>query len=223
MASERKKRRTGTGRYDKGISGNPAGRPPGSRNKATLLMEGLLERESEQLIRKAIKLALGGDTTALRLCMDRILPPCQDRPIHLNLQPIDDVQQVSSAMSTVVEAIGEGRITPSEGETLANILDVQKSVLSTGDLERRVEQLEQAMQARATDKTEKVKLRTWYNGCTRAVRAMTSLNLKSRIQRLERQLRTEDRGTADDQRLRSRLQAARKRENETRLKREEAT
>jgi hypothetical protein len=153
MTTERKKRKTGTGRYNKGISGNPAGRPPGSRNKTTLLMEELLEGESEQLTRKVIKLALAGDPTALRLCLDRLLPARKDRPIQLSLQPIKGVPQVSSAMSTVVEAIGEGRITPSEGEILANILDMQNNVLTTGDLERRVEQLERAM---STNKNEKV-------------------------------------------------------------------
>ena len=154
MTTERKKRETGTGRYAKGTSGNPAGRPPGSRNKATVLMEALLEGKAEQLIRKAIKLASAGDTTALRLCLDRLLPPRKDRPIHLSLHPIEDVQQVSSAISTVVEAIGEGRITPSEGEILANILDVQHNVLTTGDLERRVEQLEQAMSTQKNEKAD---------------------------------------------------------------------
>ena len=62
------------------------------------------------------------------------------------------VQHVSSAISTVLEAIGKGCITPGEGEILANILQVQNNVLTTGDLERRVEQLEQA---RATDKNKK--------------------------------------------------------------------
>lgn len=53
-------------------------------------------------------------------------------------------------MSKMVEAIGVGRITPGEGETLANIMAVQNDVLTTGDLERRIEQLEQAL---ATSKT----------------------------------------------------------------------
>ena len=156
MTTKRKQRKTGTGRFAKGTSGNPAGRPSGSRNQATLAMETLLEGESEQLTRKAMELALGGDINALRLCLDRLLPPRKDRPIHLSLHPIKDVQQVSSAMSTVVEAIGDGRITPSEGEILANILDVQNNVLTTGEVERRVERLEQLEQARAIDKNERI-------------------------------------------------------------------
>src|SRR5690242_4699082 len=41
----------------KGQSGNPAGRPRGRQNKATLAMEALLEDGSEQLISKAMSMA----------------------------------------------------------------------------------------------------------------------------------------------------------------------
>jgi hypothetical protein len=68
MSTERKKN---NGQFSRGTSGNPAGRPSGSRNKATLLMEAMLEGEVEQLARKAIELAKKGDTQALRLCLER--------------------------------------------------------------------------------------------------------------------------------------------------------
>ena len=50
--------------------GNP-GRRPGSRNKATVAVEALLDGEAEKLTRKAIEMALAGDTVAMRLCLDR--------------------------------------------------------------------------------------------------------------------------------------------------------
>ena len=139
------KRTNGSGQFFKGTSGNPSGRPPGSRNHATLLMESLLEREAEQLTRKAIELALGGDITALRLCLERLIPPRKDRPIHLILPPIENVQQISLAMARVSTAIGEGEITPMEGEVLSNILAAHKDVLVTADLERRMDEFERRM------------------------------------------------------------------------------
>jgi hypothetical protein len=145
MKTERKGPKEGAGRFVKGTSGNPAGRPPHSRNRSTLLMEAMLEGEAEQLTRKLIGLASSGDITAMRLCMERLLPPRKDRPVNLTLAPVENIQQVSSAMSTVVKAIGNGSITPGEGEILANVLAVQTNVLSTGDLDRRVERLEQAL------------------------------------------------------------------------------
>ena len=136
---------SGSGHFSKGTSGNPSGRPPGSRNHATLLMESLLEGEAEQLTRKAIELALGGDITALRLCLERLIPPRKDRPIHLILPPIENVQQISLAMARVSTAIGEGEITPMEGEVLSNILAAHKDVLVTADLELRMDELELRM------------------------------------------------------------------------------
>ena len=53
--------------------GNP-GRPPGARNKATLAALALLEGEAEALTRRCVELALAGDTTAMRLCLERLLP-----------------------------------------------------------------------------------------------------------------------------------------------------
>ena len=55
------------------------GRPQGSRNKATLAIEALLDGESDKLTRKAVDLAMKGDTTALRLCLERLCPPRKDR------------------------------------------------------------------------------------------------------------------------------------------------
>jgi Family of unknown function (DUF5681) len=63
------------GRSKKGRSGNPGGRRRGSRNKATLAAAVLLAGESEALTRRAVEMALGGDPTAMRLCMERVLPP----------------------------------------------------------------------------------------------------------------------------------------------------
>src|ERR1035438_4117000 len=134
-------RRTKKGKFRRGTSGNPSGRPPGSRNKATLLVEQMIEGEGERLARKVLELALGGDLSALRLCMERLVPPRRDRPIHLNLPPIDTVEQISTAMTMVAAAIGEGQITPSEGEVLANLLVIQKEMIVAGEVEQRLEQL----------------------------------------------------------------------------------
>lgn len=60
--------------FPKGVSGNPAGRKAGTRNRATMAAEALLDGEAEALTRKAVELALQGDTVALRLCLERLCP-----------------------------------------------------------------------------------------------------------------------------------------------------
>jgi hypothetical protein len=73
------------GRFPKGQSGNPAGKPKGTRNATTLALEALLDGQASALTQKAIDVALTGDIPALRLCMDRILPPRKDSPVAFDL------------------------------------------------------------------------------------------------------------------------------------------
>src|SRR5438874_11772664 len=75
--------------FAKGPSNRPVGRRAGSRNKKTLAAAVLLEGEAEALTRRAVELALAGDPLtfsprassggAMRLCIERILPPCGER------------------------------------------------------------------------------------------------------------------------------------------------
>ena len=67
--------------FAKGQSGHPAGRPAGARNKKTLAAAVLLDGEAEALTRRAVELAFAGDPMALRLCIERILPPCRERTV----------------------------------------------------------------------------------------------------------------------------------------------
>jgi hypothetical protein len=106
-----------------GESGNPAGRPRGARNRSTIAAELLLEGEAEALTRKAIELALAGDTTALRLCMERLVPPRKDRLIEFVLPPVTSADDAAKAISAVLTAVAEGRITPAEAATVAGLIE----------------------------------------------------------------------------------------------------
>jgi len=87
--------------FKKGESGNPEGRPFGSRNKSTLAALSLIEDEGEQLTRKAVELALDGDIQALKLCMDRLAPPIKERPLEgFVLPPITDQRSVLVALES---------------------------------------------------------------------------------------------------------------------------
>src|SRR5579872_4703899 len=84
------RRRDRRGRFVKGHSGNPCGRPPGIRNYATMAAEAMLDGEAEALTRKALDLALEGDTAALRLCLDRIVAPRRERAVSFAMPAIRD-------------------------------------------------------------------------------------------------------------------------------------
>ena len=117
------------GRFPPKSSGNPAGRPKGSRNKTTLAAQALLDGEAEALTRKAIELAMSGDAVALRLCLERILPRREDRLVELFLAKPETTAEVASGLATVIDAVGAGMLTPSEGEKIARILETQGRLL----------------------------------------------------------------------------------------------
>ena len=109
--------------FEKGRSGNPAGRRPGSRNRATLAAAALLAGEAEALTRAAVELALAGDPTAMRLCIERILTPCRERTVKFLLPPIESVGDISAAMQAVTSALAKGDITPGEAATIAAVVE----------------------------------------------------------------------------------------------------
>src|ERR1700731_3331492 len=75
--------------FEKGQWGDPLGRRVGCRNKTTIAAAALLAGEAEALTRKAVELALVGDPTALRLCIERALPQCRERAVKFALPPIE--------------------------------------------------------------------------------------------------------------------------------------
>jgi Family of unknown function (DUF5681) len=132
-------------RWKKGQSGNPNGRVAGSRNRATLAIEALLEGEGEALTRKAIELAKAGDMQALRLCLDRLVPPRKDSPVTFDLPEMKTLNDAVPAMGALVKAVGEGDLTPAEAAELTKMVQAFAKIIETAELEERVRILEEAI------------------------------------------------------------------------------
>jgi hypothetical protein len=96
------------------------GRKLGSRNRASLFADALLEGEQEALIRKGIELAKAGDPQMLKFCLDRILS--KERPVKIDLPPIEGRSSLVAAFAAIMQAVGAGEITPSEGSAVAALL-----------------------------------------------------------------------------------------------------
>jgi hypothetical protein len=128
--------------FRKGRSGNPAGRRPGCRNRATLAAEALLEGEAQALTRKAIELALAGDTTALRLCLERIVPQRKSRAVAFELPRIDRVEDLAGAIGSILRELAGGRLRLDEGATLVGMLESKRRAMEMIDLEKRLRALE---------------------------------------------------------------------------------
>lgn len=123
--------------------GNP-GRPRGARNKATVAAEALLDGEAEALTRKAIELAKGGDMTALRLCLERILPARKDRPVSIQMPRIETVADSVMASAAIAAAVSDGELTPMEAADLSKVIEGYIRTVELRDITKRLERLEQA-------------------------------------------------------------------------------
>ena len=132
-------------RFQPGQSGNPGGRPKGSRNKATLALESLLDGQAEALTQRAIELALAGDMTALRMCLDRILPARKDRPVTFELPAIDSAADAKTASAALLAAVAVGSLTPSEAAEIAKLVDAYLKAIETSEVLARLEKLEQRL------------------------------------------------------------------------------
>lgn len=128
--------------FEKGQSGNPAGRPKGSRNATTVALENLLDGQAEALTNKAVGMALAGDMAALRLCMDRILPPRKDRPVTFDLPSIKSAGDAAAVTSAVLSAVANGEITPADAGEIGKLVEAYVKAFETAELAERLERLE---------------------------------------------------------------------------------
>ena len=126
------------GRFTKGQSGNPRGRPMGSRNNATLACEALLEGQAEALTQKAVDMALAGDPVALRICLERICPVRKDRAVRFPLPPITSARDAADIAAAVAQAVAAGHLTPSEAAEFGKVIEIYVKAYQTAELNDRV-------------------------------------------------------------------------------------
>jgi hypothetical protein len=119
-----------------------AGRPKGARNRTTMAVLELLEGQAEALTQRAVQLALGGDTVALRLCLERLVPPRKDRPVQFPLPQMSSAHDAAQAAAAVLEAVSTGDLTPTEGAQVMGLVDSYRRTLEVTELEARVAALE---------------------------------------------------------------------------------
>ncbi len=121
------------------------GRKLGSRNRASLLADALLEGEEEELIRKGIELAKAGDPQMLKFFLDRILP--KDRPVKIDLPPIEGRSGLVAAYAAIMKAVGAGEITPSEGNAVAVLLASNAKFIDDAEVVAQLRKMEEQLKS----------------------------------------------------------------------------
>ena len=127
-------------RYKPGQSGNPSGRPKGSGKSAKL--RALLEPHAPELVQKAMELALEGDTTALRLCLERLVPPLKGRDETIKVQGLQGCCSLVEQGQVLIDAMAGGVATPREVATMMQAVAAQAKIIELEELEKRVAMLE---------------------------------------------------------------------------------
>lgn len=129
-------------RFKPGQSGNPNGRPKGSRNRVTMLAETLVDDAAEEVVGRVIEFAKQGDPASCRLLMDRILPVRKERPTPFTLPAIGSVHDLPLAFAAITAAVAEGEITLSEAAEVSRLLENYAKAVEMTDLAARIEALE---------------------------------------------------------------------------------
>ncbi|WP_131781177.1 DUF5681 domain-containing protein [Legionella gresilensis] len=114
-------------KFKPGTSGNPYGRPKGSRNTQTKLIK-LLELHAEKLINKMVAEALDGDPAALRLCIERLLPKARQKNIEIDPAVLSE-QEIASQkniFNLILNEILAGNINPDDGKKIISLIEEQR-------------------------------------------------------------------------------------------------
>lgn len=129
-------------RFKPGQSGNPNGRPKGSRHRVTLLAEQLVDGAAEEVVAKVIDFAKQGDPTSCKLLLDRILPVRKDRPTPFALPPIQSAKDLPSAMAAIAQAVAESELTLSEAAEASRLIEHYARAIEVTEIVERLDTLE---------------------------------------------------------------------------------
>ena len=128
--------------WQPGQSGNPKGRPRGSRNRVTIVALAAMEEGADAIARKVVDMAKEGDMSAARLVIERLVPSAKERPIFLTLPETSTASGIAAAQQAILQAVAAGDLLPGEGTTLAGIVEARRKAVETLELEQRISALE---------------------------------------------------------------------------------
>jgi hypothetical protein len=125
-------------------AGNP-GKPKGTRHRATLIAEALIDGSGELLVKKCVEMALGGDAAAMRLVMERLCPPRRERPVSLAMPKINAASDLIGAAAALTDATAAGDITPGEAASLSALVGNVAKAIETVEIVARLERIEEQL------------------------------------------------------------------------------
>jgi len=104
-------KRTKRGRWPKGVSGNPSGRPPGIADLRTVARD-LLESRQEDLVRALLDRAVAGDVAALKLALERVYTAPRQSHEAVEIPGLAEANTYAEQAAAVRQALARGQIAP---------------------------------------------------------------------------------------------------------------
>jgi|TARA_R110001606_G_scaffold374279_1_gene532062 hypothetical protein len=113
---------------------NPNGRPKGSVNKFTALSRELMSNKGPEIVQKVIDLALEGDRTCLKMCMDRIIPTTKSVEFRSSEDKGNVIINVGGleAKKIEIEEKDQKELTYEDGVIIEEA-DIDKTIVSIGN------------------------------------------------------------------------------------------
>lgn len=115
----------------KGVVLNPKGRPKGSVNKYTELSRELMSTKGPEIVQKVIDMAMEGDRTCLKMCMDRILPTTKAVELKSGNDKGNVIINIGGLEDKVVEARQEKELEYEEGVIIEDS-QIEEKVVKIG-------------------------------------------------------------------------------------------
>jgi Family of unknown function (DUF5681) len=128
--------------FQKGQSGNPSGKPPETRARVTVLGEKIMRDDADAIVQSVVEAAKNGDPTAMRLCVERLIPVRKGRPIEFELPQVETASGVVEAIGMIAKQMAEGELSPEEAATVASVIEIQRRAIDLADIEERLKKVE---------------------------------------------------------------------------------
>jgi hypothetical protein len=132
-------------RFRPGQSGNPNGRPAGSRSKVCVALDALAEGEAAEIVKAMIKKAKEGDGRSGRVILERVWPPRKGARLTFDLPEVTKADDLPGAIAAINRQVSDGEISPDEGTLIVGLLDAQRRAIETSELADRVAMLEERL------------------------------------------------------------------------------
>jgi hypothetical protein len=130
-----------TSKFEKGISGNPSGRPAGKTPGAKLRKA--IEHRADDILQAVIDSAIKGDMTACKMLLDRITPTLKAQAFPVSIEPGTTLPETGS---NIINATLSGSVPPDVGAALITALSNQGKLVELQEITERLQRIEKQLE-----------------------------------------------------------------------------